>query len=173
MGQAELAAYVQSHLREKGIDVILSGGAAVALYTSGRYVSRDLDFVNRYFARRPAITQAMEDIGFKESERHFEHPDSAYIVEFPPGPLAVGDQPITEIEEVPFETGTLRLISPTDCVKDRLAWYYHSGDRQCLLQAVLVSKAHTIDLADVRRWPVAEGKLPEYEAFLEEIRDKR
>jgi hypothetical protein len=55
MTQAELGAYVQSHLGAKGIDVVLSGGAVVAIYTSGKYVSRDLDFVNRYAAKGSVI----------------------------------------------------------------------------------------------------------------------
>ncbi len=56
MDQAELAAYVQSHLRKKGIHVVLSGGATVALYSEGRYVSKDLDMVNIY-AYQP-VTQS-------------------------------------------------------------------------------------------------------------------
>ena len=31
----------------------------------------------------------------------------------------------------------LKLLSPTDCVKDRLAAYYHWNDRQSLEQAIL------------------------------------
>ena len=64
MSQAELGAHVQSHLRDKGIDAILSGGAAVAIYTSGKYVSRDLDLVNQSFAKRATIREAMEELGF-------------------------------------------------------------------------------------------------------------
>ncbi len=33
MTQAEIAAYVHSKLRKAGIEVILSGGAAVGIYT--------------------------------------------------------------------------------------------------------------------------------------------
>jgi len=43
---AQLAAFVQSHLRQSGIDVVLSGGACVSIYTSNRYVSMDLDMIN-------------------------------------------------------------------------------------------------------------------------------
>jgi len=38
MTNAELAAFVESHLRKKGIDVVLSGGACVSIYSSNRYV---------------------------------------------------------------------------------------------------------------------------------------
>lgn len=49
MSQAEIAAYVQEHLRSEGITVILSGGAAVAVYSMGKYVSADIDLVNLFF----------------------------------------------------------------------------------------------------------------------------
>lgn len=163
MTQAELGAYVQSHLGSKGIDVVLSGGAVVAIYTSGKYVSRDLDLVNRYSAKRSTIKGAMEELGFHEVGRHFEHPDSEFYVEFPPGPLSLGEENVIRIDELEMETGILRVISPTDCVKDRLAWYYHDGDRQCLLQAILVSKDHQIDFGEIRKWSEGEGKLEEFE----------
>ena len=43
MTQGELAAFVQSRLLEKEIDVVLSCGASVSIYSSNRYVSLDLD----------------------------------------------------------------------------------------------------------------------------------
>ena len=45
MTQAEVAAFVQSHLRKYKIYVTLSGGAAVSIYTVNRYVSADVDLV--------------------------------------------------------------------------------------------------------------------------------
>ena len=86
MTQAELGAFVQSHLREKNITVALSGGAAVSIYSEAKYVSLDLDFVNIYAVRMSSIINAMQEIGFEESARYFKHPDSQYFVEFPPGP---------------------------------------------------------------------------------------
>jgi len=163
MTQAELGAYVQSHLGAKGIDVVLSGGAVVAIYTSGKYISPDIDLVNRYSAKRSVIKSAMEELGFQEAGRHFEHPDSEFFVEFPPGPLSLGEENIIRIVELEMETGILRVISPTDCVKDRLAWYYHDGDRQCLSQAILVSNEHQIDIGEIRKWSEGEGKLEEFE----------
>jgi hypothetical protein len=43
MTQGELAAFIQTHLREKEIDVVLSGGVTVSIYSNNRYVSWDLD----------------------------------------------------------------------------------------------------------------------------------
>ena len=43
------------------------------------------------------------------------------------------------------------------------SWFYHGNDTECLEQAVLVAHAHEIDLAEVRRWSVAEGMGDRYE----------
>lgn len=169
MTQVELGAYVQSHLGEKGIDVVLSGGAAVAIYTSGKYVSRDLDLVNRYSVKHTIISVAMQELGFTKKGRHFVHPDSEFIVEFPPGPLSIGEELIRNIDEIDTDTGILRVISPTDCVKDRLAWYYHFGDMQCLSQAILVSNGYRIDIEDIRRWSEGDGKLSDFEEIRHQL----
>lgn len=42
MTQPEIGAYVQSHLAKVGIEVVLSGGASVSVYSNGEYVSKDL-----------------------------------------------------------------------------------------------------------------------------------
>ncbi|MFT3893126.1 MAG: hypothetical protein QM730_15965 [Anaerolineales bacterium] len=128
MSQAEVAAYVQSHLRDHKIYVTLSGGAAVSIYTVNRYVSADVDLVEDTYADRTQIKAAMEEIGFREKNRYFIHPDTPHIVEFPSGPLSVGGEHVKHIKEIKYATGILRVISPTDCVKDRLAAYYFWGD---------------------------------------------
>jgi len=116
MTQAELAAFVQSHLREKEINVVLSGGAAVSIYSSNKYVSLDVDLVNAYFAKKRALRESMQEIGFNEEDRHFIHPDTQFFVEFPPGPLAVGVETVKQVDELKLSTRILRIISPTDCV---------------------------------------------------------
>jgi len=66
------------------------------------------------------------------------------------------------VDEHKLPTGILRIISPTDCVKDRLAGYYHWNDLQCLEQASLVAEAIKIDLEEIERWSKVEGKLGEF-----------
>ena len=167
--QAELAAHVQGHLRNHGITVVLSGGAAVSIYTANKYVSRDIDLVNVYSVERRKIRTAMEEIGFRETRRYFHHPASRHIVEFPPGPLAIDDQPVRTISRVRFATGTLRVISATDCVKDRLAAFYFWDDQPSLEQAVLVAGHKRVRMAEVRAWSRRLGMLPKFEAFLQRI----
>lgn len=80
MTQAELAAFVHSQLKKAGIDVILSGGAAVGIFTGGKYVSIDIDLINVKFAQREAIEEVMDEIGFISIGRHFEHPHTDQII---------------------------------------------------------------------------------------------
>ena len=163
MSQIELAAYIQSNLQEAEIRVVLSGGAAVAFYSSDRYVSKDLDLVNIRFAKRSKIQAAMATLGFQEKGRYFEHPETEYLVEFPPGPLSVGDEPVKQIDEIELATGTLRVISPTDCVKDRLCAYFFWGDNQGLAQAVLVAQTQDIDIQEIERWSITVGKEEQFD----------
>ncbi len=162
MTSAELAAFIQSQLMEKGIDVVLSGGACVSFYSQNVYLSDDLDFINIHFAKRRQIREAMEEIGFTEDERFFSNPDTRFFIEFPAGPLAVGKEPVSRVDEHRLATGLLRIISPTDCVKDRLAAFYHWNDLQCLEQASMVAKEQEIDIEEIGRWSDVEGKGKEF-----------
>lgn len=174
MSQAEIGAYVHSHLRRQGIDVVLSGGAAVGIHTAGKYVSKDLDFVRGYAAGTRAIATAMKEIGFEETQgRYFKHRETQHLIEFPPGPLTVGEEPVRQIDEIKLSTGTLRVISPTDCVKDRLASYFHFGDRQGLIQASMVVKQNEVDIKEIRRWSKGEGQLAKFNDFLATVRGSR
>lgn len=165
MSLGELAAYVCSHLESRNIRVVLSGGACVAIYASSRYVSMDLDFVDRLHTTRRHLKQTLAEIGFSERNRYFVHPDTEYFLEFPSGPLAVGNEPVRDIEELHLETGTLRLLSATDCVKDRLAAFYHWNDRQCLQQAVWVAQEREVDWSELERWSLQEGEEKKFQFF--------
>lgn len=142
--------------------MILTGGSVVSFYSGERNVSKDIDLVIVLFAKRPKIRKAMKELGFHQRGRHFEHPDSEYPVEFPGGPPSVGSESIGEVQEYEFQTGTLKILSPTDCVKDRLAAFSHWNDRQSLEQAIMVVQDQQIDLDEVERWSEAEGKSKEF-----------
>ncbi len=148
----EFGAFVSNYLRDQGIDVVLSGGSCVTIYSSNRYQFFDLDFIGGYEVELKNIKSALLKLGFSENNKYFTNPESEWFVEFPTGPLAVGSESVKEIVELDFPTGKLRLISPTDCIKDRLAAYYHWQDQQCLEQAILVATDNKIDLAEVDRW---------------------
>lgn len=172
MTRLELAGLVSAELQKNNINVVLSGGSCVSIYSQERYVSMDLDFVNAAFTKRDRIKGVMESLGFHEENRYFRHPNAALLVEFPPGPLGVGNEPVKQIDELQTGAGVLRIISPTDCVKDRLTWYYHDKDTECLMQAVLVANYNTIDLKEIERWSKVEGKSREFNSIKEQLRNE-
>lgn len=169
MSQAELAAYVVSQLDKAGIEVVLSGGAAVSVYKDNQYQSRDIDLIETGLSTHNQIQHAMRSLGFQGTGRHFEHPDSTWLVEFPGGPPYVGGEPVGQVEELTFATGKLRLISATDSVKDRLSAYFHWHDRHPLQQARLIAERQHIDVKELKRWSAKEGKEHEFEEILPDL----
>ena len=170
MSRADLGAFVQEHLRSKGIDMVLSGGACVSIYSLNKYESMDLDMIhtNLMKPKRKSIRNAMNELGFTEDGRYFKHTDTELFVEFPAGPPAVGEEPVKEIQERHESTGILKIISPTDCVKDRLTGFYHDNDQQCLNQAILVAQDNQINIKEIERWSNGEGKL----ALFKQVRER-
>ncbi len=75
-----------------------------------------------------------------------------------------------EISEFQLATGTLRIVSATDCVKDRLCAFYFWNDQQGLAQAVLVAQSQNVDLKEIKRWSKAENKEREYEIFEDRLK---
>ncbi len=173
MTMGELAAFVCSHLQKNGIDVVLSGGGCVAIYSEGRYVSYDLDFVENISSGRRKLKEVLAAIGFEEEAKYFTHPKTQYLLEFPAGPLAVGDEAPQKIIVLSFETGELLTLSPTDCVKDRLAAYFHWNDQQCLEQALLVASASDIDIAEIERWSLKEGNEKKFLYFSDLLKNRQ
>ena len=114
----------------------------------------------------------MLELGFQEKGKYFTHEETQLFVEFPAGPLAIGEEVIENIVEKKLETGTLRIISPTDCVKDRLAGYYHWKDKQSLVQAEYVALAQKIDIKEIEEWSRREGMLTEFEEIKERLTQK-
>jgi hypothetical protein len=161
----ELAALVCTTLDAHGISVVLSGGAVVSIYSDAEYVSYDLDFIPIGLARK--VDGAMESLGFEKRQRLWTHPRSRYWVEFPPGPVAIGEETLRIFAERETRMGTLRLLAPTGCVMDRLAWFIHDADTECLEQAVRVATLHPVDLVRVERW--AHGERPHGEERFREF----
>jgi len=163
MSAGELAAFIYSYLKEHGIEVVLSGGACVTIYSQNKYISHDLDFIDSGSTPRRKLKNLLGKLGFFEKRRYFGHPETGFFLEFPSGPLAVGREPVKETVTLHFSTGVLRIISPTDCVKDRLAAYYYWGDRQSLEQAIMVARDNVVDIKEVERWSEAEGNLAQFQ----------
>ncbi len=168
----ELAGHVSQALIDAGVNAVLSGGAVVSIYSKNEYESGDLDFISG--AGLDRISVVMEGLGFTRKGRCFLHGETTYFVEFPPGPLAIGDELIKsdDVAEKKTKEGNIRLLTPTQCVMDRLAAYFHWGDLQSLDQAVMVAQRQKISLAKLEAWAKKEGMADKLAIFKERVKKK-
>jgi hypothetical protein len=60
-------------------------------------------------------------------------------------------------------------LSPTDSCRDRLAAFYHWGDRQSLDVEVAIATLNRINLAVIRRWSGGERAADLFEEFRAEL----
>ena len=154
----ELAVLVSKTLSNAGIVATLSGGAAVSIYTENAYESSDLDFVT--IEGNKILAATIQSLGFTkyQGSRLFEHPNTQWLVEFPPGPLGFGDTIVdaTELPLLQTKFGDLRIVTPTLSVVDRLSAYWYHSDMQTWDQAVAVAKRQKIDWRYVYEWAESE-----------------
>ena len=96
-----------------------------------------------------------------------EHPKSMFPLEFPPGPLAIGEDLVTTWSTVKRKREVLHVLSPTDSCRDRLASYLFWNDFSGLEQALAVQRACAgeVDLKVVRAWCRREGHAQKYDLF--------
>ncbi len=97
----------------------------------------------------------------------FAHPDTKFTIDFPRGPLAVGGDYVHETATLTNGDMTLRILSPTDCVRDRLAHFYHWEDYTALKAAVGVAAANidNLDVGLLRSWSTREESLNKFAEF--------
>lgn len=164
---AELGALICETLKEAGVPATLSGGACAQIYSSSKYVTGDLDFVVNYFWSQygKIIERVMSSFGFKKTGRIYTNDKIPYSVEFPPGPLEIGEESHIRPVQKKFKTGTLSLLSPTDSVKDRLTSYFYGNDAQCLEQAVMICQMNKVDMKNIRNWAEHETQPDKFKEF--------
>ena len=87
------------------------------------------------------------------------------------GPLAIGESLIRgqDVAEKKTKMGKIRLLTPTQCVMDRLAAYFHWNDLQSLDQAVMVALKQRITLAKIKAWAENEGASVKFSTFKRRI----
>jgi hypothetical protein len=164
---------VSALLRRHDIDAVLTGGACASLHARGDYLSQDLDYVLRGSVRRAQLDAAMTELGFARRGAQYVHARCPFFVEFPAGPLAIGDD--TLVEPVTIRVGNVRVsaLSATDSCRDRLAAFYHWHDLQSLRVAAAIARHQKVNMEIIRRWSTSEGHAEGFQAFVNEISGSR
>jgi hypothetical protein len=169
-----LAAVVCDALERHGFTAVLTGGACVMIYAEGKYVSKDMDFVLAPQDRLGEVEAALSELGFQAAGRVYVHPEVDMTVDVGNRwPVAVGQEILRPPPRRDVSGYHLRMLSATDCVKDRLAAFYYWEDRQAFEQAVLVGLAQPVNLREVGRWSRAEGQEAGFAEFRRELNRRR
>ena len=112
-------------------------------------------------------------LGVRRRGHRYVHARVRFFVEFPRGPLGIGgDVRIRPVWRTRQGARTLAL-SATDSCRDRLAAFYHWGDRQSLDAAVAIGLRNRVFLRKIRDWSRREGHPEGYGAFLLELERSR
>jgi len=168
VGIKKMAAIISEHLQKNGIEAVLVGGACVSIYSGNAYISYGIDLIT--VSSIKTMIPILEQLGFKNTGgRLFENPKCKFLIDFVAPPVSIGDAPVSEFNYINTRFGTICLLTPTDCAKDRLAAYFLWNDLQSLDQAVMVVKRNKIDIQDIKKWAEKQGELEKYNVFIKKI----
>lgn len=173
---ADVAFAVCTVLKKNEITGVLTGGSAATFYAPDIYQSRDLDFVITFATARgrKQAGAALIGLGYHLEGQTYVHASNPFTVEFPPGPLAIGDDLVVKWNTVKRRTEIVHVLTPTDCVRDRLLWFYlQPTDRSSLQAAIGIAQRKDVDLRLIAKWSKREGFDVRFREFEAAVRTKR
>ncbi|WP_156820878.1 hypothetical protein [Dasania marina] len=136
---------------------VLVGGLAVEVYTENLYLTNDIDMVDTGYESADQLKNIMAEIGFQKDGRIFVNETTDISVEFPPAPLYVGDELITEISSYTHNNVQIPILKVEDVIKDRLSAFLHWGDNPSLAQAITLLMVKQLKLSSFKKFIVAEA----------------
>ena len=139
-----LVGVINKYLPE-GREAVLVGGALVEFYTSGGYVTGDVDMIGDW----DAIVPLLEAAGFAKSGRTWWNAGLEFVVD-----IAGRDLRRTEdVVRVELAGYSIPTVSLEDLIVDRLLAAKYWRSRTDWEQAMLLLRAHQkrVDLASVKR----------------------
>ncbi|MDH2908494.1 MAG: hypothetical protein PXZ07_00080 [Candidatus Eremiobacteraeota bacterium] len=169
----EVCFTVCTALQHTGAIAVLTGGSAAVYYAPERYQSADADFIVTWNQNPRAAASALRELGFIEKAGLYHHPETPFALEFPPGPLSIGETIVRNYETIRRGDHVLHVLSRTDSVCDRLAAFYHWGDRSSLRTALDVARSGEIDLKSVASWSEREGASEKFAEFVRRYHEER
>ncbi len=115
--------------------------------------------------------QAILDLGFEENGRVFCHPAVPITLDFPDEDIRIGRELVDRYSTLREGDLTLHILTPTDCVRDRLASFFWFNDRSALVAACGVAKARfdEVDFAEIEAWAKREGEGERYQKFMNRL----
>jgi hypothetical protein len=169
-GSLEAVAFaVCTKLKSHGIKAILTGGGAASFYAPQAYRTRDLDFLLNFSSAKSAH-RAMLELGFTHahSRNIYESIYTPLTIDLLEDEPRLGENLSMEWQTIEKNGQVLNIITPTDCIRDRLSSALYWNDVSSLSQAAYVAvEIHDqIDFKTVEDWCLAEGGEIKYRQFL-------
>ncbi len=167
----DVAFAVCDALAGAGVTAVMSGGSAATFYAPDACQSDDVDFIIT-FGGGPAAVDALERLGYLRRGDYYEHPTSRFPLEFPSGPLMVGEDLIGAWATERRGSQVLHVLTATDSCRDRLAQFLFWNDFSALEQALAICRAQRahVDLELVRAWCIRERQPEKHGLFVERLR---
>lgn len=156
----DVAYAVCTALEQAGTIAVLTGGSAATVHSRGLYRSKDIDFVMTMDQGAGGATEVvLSGLGYQRGAFEFRHAVNPLRLDFPAGPLAVGDEYLRSWETRRRPGEVLFLLTAEDSVKDRLAAFLHWQDYRGLEQARAVYRGAgaAVDLSRIEDWVWREG----------------
>ena len=143
----------------------------MSIYSEGAYKSGDLDFVLETYLSKH-LPRVLKDIGFERRDgRHYKHPECKHLfIEFQNPPVGIGEDTRIKPTARAIDGVKIKIFSPTDCIRDRLASYIHFKTQDGLEQALLVARKQPFNLNKVKKWCISEGGSEEFSDFVRELK---
>lgn len=164
---SQVAAVISSYMEEQGYEPVLTGKSCAAIHAGTSIHPKTLDFIVRDFTN-DEVAETMAGVGFLDSgHRTFSNKYCPYEVLLTTHPVVVGDDVVSDVKVMRTAKGPLKLLTPTDCVRQRLSMFYRWNDREALDDALKVARKHEIDMDLVRRWSDWEWASERYDEFAE------
>ena len=161
----QIAFAVCTALDRAGYTAVMTGGSAATFYAPRAYMSDDIDFV--LTLRSSGGEDVLKELGYRRKHDFYVHAESRFPLEFPPGPLAIGEDQLTRWNTVRRRGQVLYVLTPTDSCRDRLASFLFWNDFSGLEQALAVcrSQRRRVQLKQVRDWCIREGHADKFRLF--------
>lgn len=166
----DVALEVSTALHNAGLRVVLVGGSAATFYAPHAYQSQDLDFIARFAVddeRKHKVVKVLATLGYELEGNTFVHKQgNPFTIEFPMGPASIGDEVLQHFDTVREGNRMLVIVTPTDCIRDRLAHFFYWNDRTAFSAAIGIAQAQklSIQLEHIRAWAakLAAESMVEY-----------
>ena len=169
----DVVAAVARALKRAKIQAVLVGDACASLHAEGAATSYDLDFILQSPVRQAELDSAMGTVGFTRERDHYRHPACPFWVEFPAGPIGIGEAGDIRPTALVVRRVSVRTLSATDACRDRLAAYYHWNDVQSLATAVEIVRRRRVNMRLIEEWSASEGAAAEFAIFRAQLEAAR